>query len=167
VHTNKIRPATTLTATSAASLKNWHPVVVIRRDGQHRGCGTMRRYGLQAFQPSGDHCGASHDPDRDVVRLLTREKASCRHPWPVNVLRISTPAIGDRCVSGEARSIHPRAGLVRGAQVALPLFRPMPRSDPTPSAVVANDGGDADFDAHLRGTQGVDCARRLMSRSAR
>jgi hypothetical protein len=35
VHTNKINPATTPTATSAASMKNGHPVVVIQRDGQH------------------------------------------------------------------------------------------------------------------------------------
>jgi hypothetical protein len=34
VHTNKINPATTPTATSAASMKNGHPVVVIQRDGQ-------------------------------------------------------------------------------------------------------------------------------------
>ena len=34
VHTNKINPATTPTATSAASTKNGHPVVVIQRDGQ-------------------------------------------------------------------------------------------------------------------------------------
>ena len=35
VHTNKINPATTPTPTSAASLKNGHPVIVIQRDGQH------------------------------------------------------------------------------------------------------------------------------------
>jgi hypothetical protein len=35
VHTNKINPATTPTATSAASMKNGQPVVVIERDGQH------------------------------------------------------------------------------------------------------------------------------------
>ncbi len=34
VHTNKINPATTPTATSAASMKKGHPVVVIQRDGQ-------------------------------------------------------------------------------------------------------------------------------------
>ncbi|WP_163700274.1 hypothetical protein [Mycolicibacterium agri] len=34
VHTNKINPDTTPTATSAASMKNGHPAVVIHRDGQ-------------------------------------------------------------------------------------------------------------------------------------
>jgi hypothetical protein len=34
VHTNKINPATTPTATSAASTTNGHPVVVIQRGGQ-------------------------------------------------------------------------------------------------------------------------------------
>jgi hypothetical protein len=34
VHTNKINPATTPTATSAASMKNGHVVVVIQTDGQ-------------------------------------------------------------------------------------------------------------------------------------
>ena len=39
VHTNKINPATTPTATSAASMKNGHPVVVIQRDGQQERAG--------------------------------------------------------------------------------------------------------------------------------
>ena len=39
VHTNKINPATTPTTTSAASMKNGQPVVVIQRDGQQAGHG--------------------------------------------------------------------------------------------------------------------------------
>jgi hypothetical protein len=35
MHTNKINPATTPTATSAASMTNGYPVIVIHRDGQH------------------------------------------------------------------------------------------------------------------------------------
>src|ERR1700739_3072378 len=36
VHTNKINPATIPTATSAASMTNGHPMVVIQRDAQHQ-----------------------------------------------------------------------------------------------------------------------------------
>ena len=66
VHTNKINPATTPTATSAASTKNGHPVVVVQRDGQHEGSMPLNRmrqrelsqdaiWPLQANSPPASH----------------------------------------------------------------------------------------------------------------
>jgi hypothetical protein len=45
VHTNKINPATTPTATLAGSLKNGHPMVVIQGDGQQPGIWCLQNEG--------------------------------------------------------------------------------------------------------------------------
>ncbi|MFP1155361.1 NmrA family NAD(P)-binding protein, partial [Mycobacterium sherrisii] len=67
VHTNKINPATTPTATSAASMTNGHPVVVIQADGQQstgKYAGLvvpeLVRHGLQVR-------AMVHDPDKAEI----------------------------------------------------------------------------------------------------
>ena len=77
VHTDKIKPATTPTATSAASMKKGHPVVVIQRDGQQP-------------MPSPDLCSGSKSP---APQRRSARAARCQPSASANLGRCS-PARG-------------------------------------------------------------------------